>query len=229
MGCNRRGYPSGRPGPIGEPGPPQPESPEAVDLGLPSGTLWASYNLGGNNPLSYGNYYSWANIEGHLFPERYNFSESNYRTTKGSSIVGRITWDNDAAFFDLGGNWRIPTTDHLEELLQYTEQEWVSSYQGTDVNGTLCRSLVNDNYIFIPAAGYVNGTTRSGSGNACELMNSLSDSMTSYARLHLTSSLRSLVNTNRYYGMPIRAIIAGSQPFKNSSAVQSLNLIDDDE
>lgn len=229
MGSYWRGYTAGCTGPIGEPGPPQPEFPEAVDLGLPSGTLWASYNLGGNDPISYGKYYSWANIEGHLFPERYDFSESNYMSTKGSSIVGRITWENDAAFFELGGNWMIPSTDHFEELLQYTKQEWITGYLGFDVNGTLFRSLVNENSIFIPAAGYVSGTSRTGSNKACELMNSVSDSMTSYARLHLTNSVRSLVTTIRFYGMPIRPIIAGSQPFSNSPSFQSLALINDDE
>lgn len=36
---------------------------EYVDLGLPSGTLWCTVNVGAKEETEYGNYYSWGEIE----------------------------------------------------------------------------------------------------------------------------------------------------------------------
>ena len=56
---------------------------EYVDLGLPSGTLWATCNLGASSPEEYGDYYAWGETEQkdyydwdtYKFGEEFNLSE----------------------------------------------------------------------------------------------------------------------------------------------------------
>ena len=97
--------------------------PEAIDLGLPSGLKWASFNLGASKPEEYGDYFAW----GETTPkDEYNWdtyawcmgasntitkycTKSNYgynRFTDGKTVLDQ---EDDAAHVNLGGNWRMPT------------------------------------------------------------------------------------------------------------------------
>ncbi len=42
---------------------PQPDGHDYVDLGLPSGTLWATCNVGASSPEEYGDYFAWGETE----------------------------------------------------------------------------------------------------------------------------------------------------------------------
>ncbi len=64
-----------------EPQPPSPSKPdgviggyEYVDLGLPSGTLWATYNVGATSPYEKGQYFAWGEVE-----PREDFSWESYK------------------------------------------------------------------------------------------------------------------------------------------------------
>lgn len=133
---------------------------EWVDLGLPSGTLWATCNLGANSPDEYGDYFAWGETEP---KDVYNWStykwcNGSYNTlTKYCTSSSCGTVDNkieldpedDAAYVNWGENWRMPTYDQLKELR--TECTWTWTTQN-GVNGRLVIGP-NGNSLFLSAAG----------------------------------------------------------------------------
>ncbi len=137
-----------------------------VDLGLPSGLLWATCNVGATKPEEYGDYFAW----GETAPkEVYNNTAYKYYRNSGIKIVttkyctravdGRI--DNkttleasdDAANVNWGGNWRMPTETELNELRENCEWELTThnEIKGFRITGK------NGNSIFLPYAGFANG------------------------------------------------------------------------
>lgn len=130
---------------------------EYVDLGLPSGLLWATCNVGANSPEEYGDYFSW----GETAP-RNNYaydSETNSLSYSELQLQGYIDEEGnltqlcDAAAVNWGGEWRMPTKAEVSELIYRctwlaTTQNGVKGYRVTGPNG---------NYIFLPKAGYCSG------------------------------------------------------------------------
>lgn len=156
--------------------------PEAVDLGVPSGVKWASFNLGASSPEEYGDYYAWGEIEPYyssLDPlswkegkeagyawASYKWSDGsdtsltkyNTLSSYGNTVDNKTVLDpeNDAAHAALGGKWRMPTDAEWAELLYYTTWEWTDDYNGSGVAGWIFTSNVEgykDKRIFLPAAG----------------------------------------------------------------------------
>lgn len=135
----------------------------AVDMGLPSGTLWAQGNIikdaQGNyaigEPTDYGCYFSWGNIDGHNAGDSYNFS-SNYDNSPGKRLTSDIPINDashDAAVARLGNGWCMPTKQNFIELLNSAN----TTHQWTTINGVagrLLTSVKNGNTIFFPASGY---------------------------------------------------------------------------
>lgn len=131
-----------------------------VDLGLPSGLLWAQYNIGATSEEERGLYFSWGNVDGH-YNDGYNFNATTYNSTPGKTLTGDIPTNAtyDAARANLGNGWRMPTTADFDELKNNTTQKFVSDYNGTGVKGWKYISKTGSgNYIFIPLAGFYNGT-----------------------------------------------------------------------
>ena len=144
--------------------PEEPEEPgdnnnhEYVDLGLPSGLLWARCNVGASSPEEYGNYYAWGETE--PAPNN-NYSSSNCSTYGLSNSElqsqgyidseGNLTAQYDAATANWGGDWRMPTYDELKELKDNCTWTWTTQ---NGVSGYKVTSKVNSNYIFLPASGY---------------------------------------------------------------------------
>lgn len=140
-----------------------------VDLGLTSGTLWATCNVGAASPTQYGKYFQWGDTVGYLDTESHDFSWDTYKYgdgddfTKyntgingyGGTIDNKLTLDlsDDAARANMGGDWRMPTLAQNDELCSETTNEWVTNYQGSGINGRLFTSKVNGNTLFIPASG----------------------------------------------------------------------------
>ena len=143
---------------------------EYVDLGLPSGTLWATMNIGATKPEDYGDYFAW----GETAPKDYydwstykwysyydadgnwhhNFI-TKYCTNSSCGYEGftdgktELDPSDDAATANWGANWRMPTTEQQQELVENCTWTWttlngVYGQQGTGPNG---------NTIFLPAAG----------------------------------------------------------------------------
>lgn len=129
-----------------------------VDLGLPSGTLWATCNLGASSPGGYGCHYSWGETESSC--EGKVFSEESYKYYSPSGMTkyteaGVLDSSDDAATVEWGGAWRMPTLTEVKELANsdYTTQEWTTE---NGVYGIRITSIVEGyegNSIFLPAAG----------------------------------------------------------------------------
>lgn len=141
---------------------------EWVDLGLPSGTKWATCNLGANKPENRGNYYAWGETK-----TKSNFSSTNYSLWNGnyksitkynfSSSYGIVDnkltfadyqYADDAARASWGGSWRVPTYEELIELMSRCDIQVIANYENTGVRGALLTSKKNNKSIFLPAAGY---------------------------------------------------------------------------
>ena len=146
-----------------------PESPEKeykyVDLGLPSGTLWADRNVGADSPEDYGDYFAWGETS---TKSTYNWStykwcqgsstsmtkyctDSSYGTVDNKTV---LDLEDDAAYVNMGTDWRMPTYDELNELRNYCTWVW------TNQNGTNGWKVTgpNGNSIFLPAAGFRNNS-----------------------------------------------------------------------
>ena len=143
------------------------EEHEYVDLGLPSGTKWATCNVGANSPEEYGDYFAW----GETAPKDY-YDWSTYKWCKGSydtitkycarSSYGyngftdnltELQLEDDAATANWGSGWQMPSLAQINELCNssYTTSEWTTL---NDVYGRKITSKSNGNSIFLPAAGY---------------------------------------------------------------------------
>ena len=136
---------------------------EYVDLGLSSGTLWATCNLGASSPEQYGDYYAWGEVEtkdetAYTF-EGYRFYPGNDENeyTKYNSTDNKMTLDltDDVANVVMGGEWHMPSRAQLNELTANTTSSWTTDYNGTGVAGAVFTSNINGNSIFFPAAGGV--------------------------------------------------------------------------
>lgn len=149
-----------------------------VDLGLPSGLLWATCNLGATTPEEYGDYYAWGET---TTKDVYNWSTYKYCTVDADGNMQTLTKYNtstnygtpdhlitlqamdDVATQVLGNGARIPTSEEWEELINNTTDEWMTM---NGVNGRKF-TAANGNSLFLPAAGvyyyYMSGICNAGS------------------------------------------------------------------
>ena len=121
-----------------------------VDLGLPSGLKWATCNVGASSSEEYGDYYAWGEIA-----IKITYTETNCTSydIAINNISGNVQYD--VARNKWSGLWRIPTETEMRELKDECTWEWVvkNGIRGYDVIGP------NGNSIFLPAAGYYDGTS----------------------------------------------------------------------
>lgn len=129
---------------------------EWVDLGLPSGLKWATCNVGASYPGDYGNHYAWGEV---VSMEEGNESDGRLYGTSTSDIRGNSTYD--AATFNWGGGWRLPTMTEFGELLRECTWEWTTQngHNGYKVTGP------NSQSIFLPAAGWRHVAAEGGVGS----------------------------------------------------------------
>lgn len=123
------------------PAPPIIDGHEYVDLGLPSGTKWATMNVGASSITDYGNYY------------QYGKGADDYSVTSGQSDYegeeNPLAMSADTAAQVWGGSWHMPTQTQLNELTANTTSEW------TTIDGIDGRKFTatNGNYVFFPGSG----------------------------------------------------------------------------
>ena len=157
-----------------------------VDMGLPSGTLWATRNIDITQANGFAaseyqyecSFFSWGNTEGHNPTSASSFSpydwgsanDGPYASTPGSKIMGQLSPSQDFARANCGAPWRLPTTADFAELfanIEYIDaQGSVIASSTTDkrttmngITGLRIRSTVNGNIIFFPCSGSGNGTS----------------------------------------------------------------------
>lgn len=117
-----------------------------VDLGLPSGLLWATCNVGSETPEQIGDYYAWGETQ-----TKSNYSLSTYQYESNAISLSDISGTQyDAARVNWGGEWRMPSRNEVAELTSNC------SRKDTTINGQsgLLLRGANGNYIFIPCAGH---------------------------------------------------------------------------
>lgn len=126
---------------------------EYVDLGLPSGTLWATCNVGANSPEEYGDYFAWGETEPKDTYNRDTYFDSDYNKYNNDGGLTELLPEDDAATANWGGGWQMPSLDQITELInsEYTTTEWTTQ---SGVDGRKITSNSNGNSIFLPAAGY---------------------------------------------------------------------------
>ena len=133
---------------------------EYVDLGLPSGNLWATCNLGASSPEAYGDYYAWGETkpkQEYTYPNHKWYKEGapSLGFTKYNNEDGKLTLEDedDAVIQKLGNGWRTPTLADFREL---TNQKY-TTIEKTTLNGVAgykITSKKNKKSIFIPCAGF---------------------------------------------------------------------------
>ena len=194
---------------------------EYVDLGLPSGTLWATCNVGASKPEEYGDYIAWGETE-----PKSDFSWSTYKYFKGTSDAMTMTkyctdsgWgtvDNktelepsdDAATVNWGSGWQMPSLEQCAELFNsnYTTTTW------TTLNGKYGRkitSMSNGNSIFLPAAGYRSGPSLNYAGSYGLYWSRSLDTSYNICAYYLyfnSSNIYTLNYVDRCYGQSVRPV-----------------------
>ena len=137
---------------------------EYVDLGLPSGTMWATCNVGADKPEDSGLLFQFGRVDGYTYGDennKFRIQNQNNEDTGNSYIPlttsGRtynagetLDLDDDAARVNMGGAWKMPTKEDFEELLKYTNHEVTSI---NEVQGMMFTSKINMQQLFIPFAG----------------------------------------------------------------------------
>lgn len=170
------GEPQDFPLEYGETSCPDSNHPHMIDLGLPSGTLWACCNVGASAPEEYGNYYAWGETQPKSVYNGVTYSyytgqdtdgdgwiDENFSVVNiGSDIAGT---SYDAATANWGAPWRMPSLAQIEELLNNTTDTW------TTENGVYGQKFTsfNGGALFFPAAGnrWNSDLINAGSGGYC--------------------------------------------------------------
>ena len=198
-----------------------------VDLGLPSGTLWADCNVGAEKPEEFGDYFAWGETK---FKEKYHSNNyiwradkifSDYKLLKYCTIKeygsnGEIDnktvleLNDDAANANWGGNWRMPTAEEQDELEYGCTHEWLSI---NGVNGYKFTSIYNGNSIFLPASGLFGLNLKDSGVIGVYNSNSLdSDNPDKNHTILLTPEYeKSYFSINRMFGGSVRPVLKYGQ------------------
>ena len=123
---------------------------EYVDLGLPSSTMWATCNVGASKKEEPGLLFQFGSTLGYRYgDEKHKFKQKGIVSYSRKKYNAHETLDlnDDAAHINMGGAWRMPTKDDLEELYYNTTHN-VETVNG--VNGMMYTSNINGHQLFIP-------------------------------------------------------------------------------
>lgn len=134
----------------------------AIDLGLPSGTLWAEWNLGATKPEGYGEYFAWGETTGTKDGKK-KYAWSTYKLCDGGNpdLLSKyhgifdkdvLELEDDAAYVNWGEGWQIPSDAQFYELMRHCSWQPI---ERDGVKGYLVSSKSNTNAIFLPMSGYI--------------------------------------------------------------------------
>ena len=210
VGCNKPNEPIDHSGTL--------NGHDYVDLALPSGTLWATCNVGAETPEGYGDYFAWGetrtkdNFEWSTYQYAINSmcslikycSDVNYGYEGFTDTLTFLLPEDDAAIVNLGAGFRIPSEKEWEELYQNTTSIWTSK---NGVNGRLFTAS-NGNSIFLPAAGFRHGYELVNDGSKGHYWsNKILIDLPHYVRgFNFTSGACYMGEDGRLYGLSVRPV-----------------------
>lgn len=192
---------------------------EYVDLGLPSGILWATMNLGSFSLEEGGDFFSWGEVS-----TKKIYGLSNYKLGKGNddddesltptkyndnpkySVVDSLytlSMEDDAAFVEWGPEWRMPTYADFLELIENCKWKWkkINGKYGYKVKAK------NGNWIFLPAAGLRYNDQHDYRDESFYWTSTLYEKNSRAARLlYFDSKMREMMAANRCSGCTIRPV-----------------------
>ncbi len=201
-------------------------SHEYVDLGLPSGTLWATCNIGAENPEDYGDYFAWGETEGYNSGKT-TFDWSTYMYCNGSQTtltkycnkssygyngftdtLTELESTDDAAYANWGADWRMPSKEQFDELINssYTTTTWTTQ---NGVYGRKITSKSNGNSIFLPETGYRDGSSLNRGGSSSYYWSRTlytSGASHAYALYFDSINIYTNISYNRYNGRSVRPV-----------------------
>ena len=196
-----------------------------VDLGLPSGTLWSTMNVGASSPSDPGLYFQWGDTVGYKEdqmgkePGKKIFEFDDYKWffncdaetfTKYTHRGETLDLEDDAAHINMGGCWHIPNLKQTKELINTanTRCDWVEldGISGMKITSKKDKSK----YIFIPASGYAWSDSVYGIENVGSIWSStLYDNINYELGQYLYFGPKVIQNrfSYRYYGFSVRGVI----------------------
>ena len=193
--------------------PNQGENPvemETVDLGLPSGTLWANMNIGATSPEDYGDYFAWGETATKTVydAESYLYCDAGDQLGDNHQNLGDcISGTNYDVATTLGDDWMMPTSTQFDELLTNCTVTYTTQ---NGVNGWKFISKNNNNSIFLPEAGDFEGTNCGGEYGTY-WSGTMSDSESAAEGLILMEdSWWGTSEIPRIYGCTVRPVKAGT-------------------
>lgn len=211
-----------------------PKNVKAVDLGLPSGLLWANMNLGATYEAGKGYYFAWGEVAEQA-SNAYRWSTYKFTQNGAWTGISKYTYpdgqttgawyrngefigdglttllpEDDAAHEYWQGDWRMPTNEEMKELVDNTTAKWSNNYGGYGIPGLVVTSKINGEVVFFSTSGGKwDGSARSTGSRSYFWSSSLCTTGrgTAYS-LNLTSSgIKAGNSSNRYYGYSVRAVM----------------------
>lgn len=174
---------------------------EFVDLGLPSGRLWATCNIGAEKPTDYGDYFACGAVEPY---NTYDCDTSSFNSTDAATL-SEMDDEHDAAKVLWGENWRMPTLTDFAELIDNC------TYNSEVIDGIrygVFTSKANNQKIVMPYAGYVYGGSLYSRGSNGNYWSRTFGSSSVAWVLYSGSSERGVDANLRYYGFSVRPVRA---------------------
>ena len=209
----------------------------SVDLGITIGgkkLLFATCNVGASSPEEYGDYFAWGATEpyytsytmdgtsvnvtswkdgrsdGYAQANAPFYSGSAYTTYTTAGEV--LAAEHDAARANMGGEWRMPTTEEMQALYDNTTSTWTDNYNNTGIKGRIFTGKGNyaNSSLFLPAAGGFGGASYDyGSSSYGRYWSSTLNSSALGRNLYFYSGYVGPQSySNRYYGFSVRAVRA---------------------
>lgn len=181
-----------------------------VDLGLPSGTLWATVNIGAGSPEEYGDYFAWGETSAkstfNLDNYRYYDYDNRVYTKYTGSDYHILQEEDDAAYNNWGGDCRMPTAEDWEELKNNCSlvQTRLGGVDGWQITG-------NGNSIFLPLGGYYVGSALTSATQGYYWSSSLYNEESATIMNPTLDQLR-MSDLQRYMGALIRPVKGGNKP-----------------
>lgn len=183
-----------------------------VDLGLPSGTLWATLNIGAFGIYDPGYYYAWGELETKSYYDLDNYEflkEGNIQKYNGEDNIKILEPADDVAHYLWGGNWKMPTKEQIDELLTL-EREFIPESSGR--RAVFCITGLNGNKLYLPLSNDFCYSVDSLKTFACFWTSEAAANEELLAHyLHLHKDTPNIAKTTHYQwkstGCPVRPVV----------------------